>query len=149
MHFCFSAKICNYTNSRVVISNMSIFFSNFSPKVLKSVIFVSEFRHFYLFTKFWNYTFCPRFRYFNISQYFPIRQIQVFWFEIWKKFFLKLLAKNRKKIFVPKNTEIRQLWYHIWALSLFHNTLELFAFKITDFNYDNSFFFNSRPKRPK
>ena len=51
-YFCFSAKFCNQTNSRVLISNMTILFSNSSPKIPKTGIFGTEFRHFCFFVKF-------------------------------------------------------------------------------------------------
>ena len=51
-HFCFFAKFCNYTNSRVLISNMTILFSNSSLKILKSGISGRKFMHFWFFVKF-------------------------------------------------------------------------------------------------
>ena len=44
-------KFCNYTNSRVLISNMTILFSHSSPKTPKSGIFGTKFKDFYFCTK--------------------------------------------------------------------------------------------------
>ena len=52
--FIFFLKFCYQTNSRVLISNMILLFSNSSPKILESRIFVSKFKDFYFCTKLWN-----------------------------------------------------------------------------------------------
>ena len=45
--FCFFAKFPSYTNLRVLISNMTILFSNSGPKIPKSGDFRHKFKDFY------------------------------------------------------------------------------------------------------
>ena len=52
--FYFRIKLCNNTNSRRLISNIKLFFSNSSPKMPKWDIVLLYFRHFDFFTKMWN-----------------------------------------------------------------------------------------------
>ena len=49
-------KFCNQTNSRVLISNMTILFSNCIPKIPKQEISGAKLRHFCFFSKFCNQT---------------------------------------------------------------------------------------------
>ena len=52
--FYFRIKLCNNTNSRRLISNIKLFFSNSSPKMPKWGIVLLYFRHSDFFTKIWN-----------------------------------------------------------------------------------------------
>ena len=51
-HCCFFTKFWNYTNSKVLISNMTILFSNSGLRIPKSCIFGPKFRYFCFFEKF-------------------------------------------------------------------------------------------------
>ena len=105
-------KFCNQTNSRTLISNMIIAFSNFSPKIPKSDRFGPKFKGFYFCTNLCNKTnskapisnmtivyhpnhpnytespkqgiFDPRFRDFHFTRNFALRKIQGCCFQIWQ-----------------------------------------------------------------
>ena len=64
----FSTKLCNKANSRTLIWNMTITFSNFGPKMHKLGIFGPKFKDFYFAPNFairqiWS-IFCPKCKYF-------------------------------------------------------------------------------------
>ena len=108
-HFCFLTKFYNYTNSKVLILNMT-----FSKILLQKYpdIFGLKFTHISFFVKFCNLTnsrmlisnmtiwfsnsspkiaksgiFCPNFRHFCFIAKFPVRQIWGCWFQIWQDCF--------------------------------------------------------------
>ena len=81
--FLFLQKFYNQTNSRLLISNMTVLFSCSSPRILKSDIFSPIFRRFCFLKKFCNYS--------NF----------------------KVLISNMTMVvlkFFPKNTKIRDFW---------------------------------------
>ena len=106
--FYFYTKLCNKTNSRTLISNMTKKFSNFSPKIPKSGIFSPKLKDFYFCTKRCNKTnsrmqisnmtivfsnstpiirksdiFGPKFKDFYFALNVAIRQIRRLRFQIW------------------------------------------------------------------
>ena len=138
-HFCFPAKFCNYTNSRVLISNTTILFSNSSPKIPKSGIFGPKFTKFCFSATFCNQAnsrvlisnvtilflnstskrhnsgiFVPQFGYFYF--FGKILQIDKFEgadFKYDNRFFKILAQKYPIKAFWVKNTQIRHFWSQI------------------------------------
>ena len=56
MDFHFCSKICNKTNSRTLISNMTRSFSNYIPKIPKSGRFSPKLKDFYFCTELFNKT---------------------------------------------------------------------------------------------
>ena len=106
-HFCAFTNLCNIP----LISNITILFSNSGPKILKSGIFGSKVKDFYLYTKLCNNTnlrtlnsnmtivfqnCCPKdpnnalsildLRNFIFALNFAFTEIQEFWFQIWQYF---------------------------------------------------------------
>ena len=124
--FYFYTKLCNKTNSIMLISNKTIAFSNFNPKTPKSGIFGPEFKDFYFCTNIWNKAdlmvlisnmtmvfqiWCPK----HANKAFLVQNLRIFTlainFAFWKirgyfrydnSFFFK---------FQPKNTQIWQFWF--------------------------------------
>ena len=121
-HFYFFIKFCNETNSRVLISNMTILFSNYSPKIIEHTFLV------------------PNLRIFIFALNYATRQMQGRWFQIDNIFFK----------FKPKNTQIRHFWFQIKAFLFFHQILQLDKFEGADFKCGNSFLkFQSNKKNSK
>ena len=77
--FIFFMKFCNYTNSRMLISNMIILLSNSSPEINEHAFLI------------------PNLRIFIFALNFAIRQIRRRWFQIWQ-YFLQLSAQKYQKI---------------------------------------------------
>ena len=86
--FYFCTKLCNNTNSRMLIWNTAIIFSNSSPKICKLDIFGTKFKDFYF------------------ASNFSIRQIQGRWFQIWQWLFRILARKYSNKAFFVLNVSI-------------------------------------------
>ena len=95
-HFYFLAKFSIYTNSMVLISNMTILFTNPSPKLQKSGIFVPKFRHFCFFSE--------------ILQIDKFERADLKYDNSVLKF---LAQKYPNKEFLVKNTQIRDFWSEI------------------------------------
>ena len=108
----FPTKFCYQTNSRVLISNMTILFLNSSPKIPKSGISSSKFRHFCFFINFCKQT-NMRGLISNMTivslQFLPkISQIRHFWSKI-PKFrhfclFTKLCNQTKFKVMISNMT---------------------------------------------
>ena len=81
-------------NSTVVISNMTLAFSNFSLKILKKGLFGPNLRIYYWhFDKFEGAVFKYGNNFLNLQP--KIIQIRYFWFQVWKLFVLhKILLKG-------------------------------------------------------
>ena len=86
--FYFCTKLCNNTNSRMLIWNTAIIFSNSSPKINKLDIFGTKFKDFYFVSN------------------FSIRQIRGCWFQIWQWLFRILARKYSNKAFFVLNVSI-------------------------------------------
>ena len=108
----FFAKFCNYTNSRVLISSMTIVFSNSSPKV-------TQVRHF------WSQT--QKFLFF--CKILQLGKIEGADFKYGNSFFK----------FQPKSTQLRHFWSQIQTFLFFCKILQLEKLQGADFKYDNSF----------
>ena len=112
-HFCFFTKICNYTNSMVLISNMTIVVLEFQPENTQIRHFDPKCRYFHYFTIFCNQT--------N----------------------LRVLISNMVTVFSnssPKNTQIRDFWSQIYGFLFLHKTLQQDKFKDANLKHDNNIF---------
>ena len=124
--FYFYTKLCNKTISRELISNMTILFSNSSPKRPELRFFGCKFKDFYFSTSFYCkansrklisnmrifvFKFQPKntqishfwsqILTFFLSQNFAIRKIRGCWFKIWQ-YMLKTLSQKYQNKLVPK-----------------------------------------------
>ena len=88
MEFYFRTKLCNKTNSRMLIWNLTIIFSNSSPKIHKLGIFGPKFTDFYF------------------ARNLAIRQIWGRWFQIWEWLFRILAQKYPNEAFFVLNVSI-------------------------------------------
>ena len=91
-HFCSFTKFCSYTNSKMLISNITILFSNSRPKIPKSHIFGQKFRQNLQLNKFEvlisNMNFSPKFQPKN-------SQIRQFWSQIYRFLFCTKLYNQK------------------------------------------------------
>ena len=111
-------KLCNYTNSRVLISNMTIVVSNSSPKITKQGFFGPKFCFFFFFEKFWSYT----------NSRVMISNMTIAFFKI-------LAQKCPSNVFFVPNLDIFVCLFVCFCGEI----LQLDKFEDADFKYDNSF----------
>ena len=165
-HFCFFfcfAEFGNQTNSRVLISNMTISFSKSSPKIPESGILGTKFKHFRFFVKFYKdknlrvlISNMIIVRFSNSCQKIPKQgifnpKIRHFWFfeKIWLLDKLEGADFKYDNIFLklqPKNTQIRDFLYQTQAFLFFREILQIDKFEGVDFKYGNRFFLKFLPK---
>ena len=127
--FYFCPKLCSKTNSRALISNMTMMLQNSSPKINESRIFGPKLKDFYFCTKLYYKTnsrtvisnmtqvaakkysnkafLVPNWRIFIFALNFTTRQIQGRWFQIWHKL-------------QPRNIQIRHFWSQIEGFLFLH-----------------------------
>ena len=164
-HFHFFTKFCSQPNSKVLISNITISFSNLTSKISKTGIMVSNLMIQIFAANFAQDKFKDTdFKYDNIFFKFQPKNTQIrhFWVQIQVfSLFHEILQLDkfegadfkRDKIvfeFQSKNIQIRHFWSQIWAFLFLCKKLQSSKFEGATFKYDASIFpKNVSPKLPK
>ena len=112
-HFYSFRKFCSQAKLRVLILNKTIIFSDSSPKIPKSDIFLSQIEGFL-------------FLHHNLQQ------------DIFENTDFKY--DNSIFKFQSQNTQIKHFWSQIQRFLFFDEILQLDKFEGADFKYDNGFF---------
>ena len=117
-HFCVFVKFCNQTNSRVLISNLTIVLLKFLPKntqirhswskIPKNGIFSPKFGHFCFSAKFCN----------QVNSRVLISNMTIVFF------FLIFAQKQQNKALLVKNTKKCHFWSQIQAVWFLHKILQ-------------------------
>ena len=141
-HFHYFTIFCNSTNSRLLISNLTIVFWKFLPWKYPIKAFLVKNTQI-------KYFWCQISAFLFLHQILQLDKFKGADFKYDKNFFKSLAKIYPNKAFLVKNVQIRHFWSQILTFLFLHKILQLDKLKGADLKYDKSFFLNSSPKIPK